>query len=308
MAQIVVLAPQNGHGLEKDSRIVVDLLRQRHDVDVINTLASVLEPAKRNDYDLSIFIEVINPKYYRIGKKNIGIFNPDWFYPHQKNSFRRFQIALAKTKHSIPIFNQFPFRKRTKYIGFTSVDMYDGTPLDEKITDTILHAPGRSELKGTKQLIKLWNTRPNLPKLKIVTSMSKYKDSIKTDNIEFIDDYLPFAEFKKILNKHLYHIMPSNCEGFGHIINEARSTGAIVYTTNAPPMNELINDKIGVLLATIKTGNFNMSDFWILDESKFEIKLPENPRRMSKFARENYLNLDNYFRENFVRIVEEQLL
>jgi hypothetical protein len=43
-------------------------------------------------------------------------------------------------------------------------------------------------------------------------------------------------------------------EGFGHIINEGRICSAIVITTNAAPMNELITKECGILVQPYKEG------------------------------------------------------
>jgi len=43
------------------------------------------------------------------------------------------------------------------------------------------------------------------------------------------------------MNMCLVHIFPSQVEGFGHVINEARSCASVVITTNYPPMNELVD-------------------------------------------------------------------
>lgn len=40
--------------------------------------------------------------------------------------------------------------------------------------------------------------------------------------------------------EHPIHVCASEREGFGHYINEARAAGALVVSTDHPPMNELI--------------------------------------------------------------------
>jgi hypothetical protein len=37
-------------------------------------------------------------------------------------------------------------------------------------------------------------------------------------------------------------------EGYGHYINEGRSVGAVVVTTDYPPMNELVSERDGFLI------------------------------------------------------------
>lgn len=58
-------------------------------------------------------------------------------------------------------------------------------------------------------------------------------------------DHITLAELQL---SHGVHICPSEREGFGHYINEARAASALVITTNHPPMNELITAATGVLI------------------------------------------------------------
>lgn len=49
------------------------------------------------------------------------------------------------------------------------------------------------------------------------------------------------------------HVCPSEREGFGHYINEARAAGAVVIAPDHPPMNELVNATTGVLIRVNRT-------------------------------------------------------
>lgn len=50
------------------------------------------------------------------------------------------------------------------------------------------------------------------------------------------------------MNSNPFHLCPSESEGFGHTIVEGLSCGALVVTTDAPPMNELVSESRGVLI------------------------------------------------------------
>ena len=52
------------------------------------------------------------------------------------------------------------------------------------------------------------------------------------------------------------HVCCSDAEGFGHYINEGRAHGALVrtVTTDAAPMNELVDESCGLLVAPSEYG------------------------------------------------------
>lgn len=67
-------------------------------------------------------------------------------------------------------------------------------------------------------------------------------------NVVLCDGRLDEETYRALVTKARWHIMPSKIEGFGHSLNVGRMTGSIVVTTDAPPMNELIKDDIGILV------------------------------------------------------------
>jgi glycosyltransferase involved in cell wall biosynthesis len=44
------------------------------------------------------------------------------------------------------------------------------------------------------------------------------------------------------------HLCPSEREGFGHYLNEARAAAAFIISTDHPPMNEFVTKGFGVLI------------------------------------------------------------
>jgi glycosyltransferase involved in cell wall biosynthesis len=59
---------------------------------------------------------------------------------------------------------------------------------------------------------------------------------------------LPAEKLNSLQSTCGIHVCPSETEGFGHYINEARGVGAIVVTTDCSPMNELIRPEYGILV------------------------------------------------------------
>lgn len=76
------------------------------------------------------------------------------------------------------------------------------------------------------------------------------------------------------LQKHCgYVIMPSSCEGFGHSAYEALENGNLLITTDIPPLNEMLKDKINYMMIKPKSnvylGSKNIDNFkWLSHLSK----------------------------------------
>ena len=154
------------------------------------------------------------------------------------------QVELLETKtlkRKVPIW----------YTGFTTeIELDAGSSrLD---FNKMLHAAGKSPYKGTYHVLAAWYKRPDWPKLTFQYYNNKLVDLVANnvfnmfqntpENIDINEGKIPLEEFNTILQTHGIHIIPSDVEGFGHALNEARALGALVVTTNYPAMNELFED------------------------------------------------------------------
>jgi glycosyltransferase involved in cell wall biosynthesis len=164
-------------------------------------------------------------------------------------------IAALK-KFNIHIFAKTPsvykriksmFGNNVSFIGWTSRDMYDSSV--SKLYEC-LHLKGVSKYKRSQELIDTWALHPEWPMLHVVSYGTESTNGylrlpcpVKVkENITLYQYKLDYDDLKTLMNTCRYHICPSYSEGFGHYINEGRSTDATVFTTNLPPMNELVKD------------------------------------------------------------------
>ena len=124
---------------------------------------------------------------------------------------------------------------------------------------------------------------------------------------------MPDKELSEIISKCYFHLCPSEYEGFGHGIWEAKSTGGIVITTNAPPMNETVTEGVDGFLVKptsykrmniAKTAIIAYRDLQAVIEKTFDLTEAEL-KGMSAASRRRWEENDKYFKTMLIRIINE---
>ena len=254
MGTLRVVTRDNGAGLSRDLLIVADALRAEHQVStvgvgshhLINQLQHGWEQATqrfRKPFDVQLSLERIYPRLLGRARRNLLMPNPEWFAPEWIDQLPRFDQVLCKTRHAQALFSALGCD--TCYTGFSSVDrLLSKVPRQR----AFLHLAGRSSAKGTAVVLQAWQQHPEWPLLTVVQSARKAPAHPMASNVRVLAGYLDDRELQWLQNAHRFHVCPSEAEGFGHSIAEALSVGAVVLTTDAAPMNELVDAECGVLL------------------------------------------------------------
>jgi glycosyltransferase involved in cell wall biosynthesis len=157
---------------------------------------------------------------------------------------------VCKTKQAYKILTDMLPDKNIIYTGFTSIDRYN--PKIQKDYTKFIHVAGKSPWKGTRSLIDTWKLHPEWPQLTLVWRQDSFGTQLdpqeisKIPNIKFMNGFLSDQKLDELVNLCGLHICPSEHEGFGHYINEARSVKAVVLYTDAPCMNEFFTENIGI--------------------------------------------------------------
>ena len=182
--------------------------------------------------DVAIFLELFNPNLARYARGMVGIFNLEWFLPRWRPYLPRFKQLWAKSREAEGVYQRLGLRNH-RYTGFLTRDLYDPTVPREL---RVFHLAGHSKLKNTEAAIKAWQDHPGMPPLTIVSN----NDYTVPPGVTLLGRQTD-GRIKQLMNSHQIHLCPSRTEGWGHYITEGLSTGAVVLTTDASPMNEHVH-------------------------------------------------------------------
>uniref|UniRef100_A0AAV1VPL9 Glycosyl transferase family 1 domain-containing protein n=1 Tax=Peronospora matthiolae TaxID=2874970 RepID=A0AAV1VPL9_9STRA len=169
-------------------------------------------------------------------------------------------VMIVKNRIGLKKVLEYRYRHQLSYSVFytkhTSRDLY--LPAIQRDWTSFLHLAGWSPFKNTRVILEAWALHPEWPQLILrvikadlcvwIEDRFGGKDSWRLQNVDYACGSLPAEEKDQLQNRIGLHLCPSETEGFGHYINEARSVGALILTTNVPPMNELVDEKNGVLV------------------------------------------------------------
>lgn len=327
-----IIGVNNGVGLSKDFDLISSLMKEMKEMNIkivpktplkqmknemsyveYKIIKSIIKsiillskylPRKKNTQIINIFLENIEPYY--INNKDINCFIPnlEWLNGSDIKLLSKIDCVLCKTHFTQNVICSFP--TDTYYTSFTSEDRLNIKESDK--FETFFHLAGSSAQKGTDVLVDLWLQHPEWPTLTVVQNpkMYKRKNMIDAENINYILEYLDDSSLRKLQNENFFHLCPSEAEGFGHYIVEALSCGAIALTTDAPPMNEIINEERGVLVKYKSKKPQKLGMNYYVDEDDLENQINkilemtvQEKRSISEKARQWFVQNDEEFRREF---------
>lgn len=242
---------------------------------------------------ITIHIETINTKIYDISKFNLFMINHEFF--SQDEYLDKIYMVICKTQAGYDFIKAKKPKCKVLYTKFTSLFP------ETKITpdyNLYIHPAGSSYLKGTDFLMNAWKSLKNPPKLYVLCrekcekNVKYYIDpnfNFKKYNIELVTEKLEYDKLINIKQKYGIHLCPSLIEGYGHYINEARMCKALILTLDAPPMNELIDSKSGVLVKakTLYVKTYNGVELYQPEVDDFREKI-EKIINMSESEKQKY--------------------
>ena len=234
---------------------------------------------KHKKYDYQFFIEHYIDGYH--AANSFLVVNHEFLYDWDVKALHEGKVkAIAKTHIGSQIL---------KELGIDGIYTSFTTPVPDskgykKDTSLVVHLAGSSPFKGTKTIMQTWNENKGFidankdVKLLILRSEgpithlsddAKYWESLSVEknktltigntklydleavgNMYLCKKYISVKDLNNIILKAAIHICISSAEGWGHIINQSLGVGAITITTDAAPMNEVVNKNNGILVPT----------------------------------------------------------
>jgi hypothetical protein len=246
---------------------------------------------KNDIVDVQFFIEHIIPNEFN-GRKSYLFINQEFLWDYDRDELLRSNIIpLCKTKYCKQVLESINIQiyKKCKYVGFGDINIKE-PDTSKQIKNLFIHIAGLSPLKNTILVLNTWkffmDKYPDSDAKLIVTVRSNnmhnkkinkefeqlYKEAKQTKlpknirkGIKSINDIFKnhgslyyfnndlSPEYLNILrSKAMAALCPSAIEGWGHYIDECRQSKILAITLDAPPMNELIDEKSGILIPAIE--------------------------------------------------------
>lgn len=310
---IRIVARPNGVGIDRDVHILTDAIAAWHAPPTfsghrsISPLRAIVDPHGKDD--CIVFLERVKRRWLRRGRRFLLIPNQERYATRQLDLLRRVDHVLVKTLHAQEVFAR--HHPSVHLVGFTSVDrnLPDVTP----DYGTFFHLAGGSALKGTATLLEVWARHPDWPTLTVLYHRDAPLPHVP-DNVNVIRTYLPDGELRAIQNRMGIQICTSLSEGWGHAIVEGMSCGAVVVTTDGPPMNEIIRPDRGVLVPFARSEPRKLGTNFLADPDALDaavhalIVRPESDKaELGRRARAWFEENDRAFRVRLRDVLEKVL-
>jgi len=299
--RVRLISKDNGLGLSRDMailrRALIAISGEKIRVECVDWQSK--PSAERAD--LNIFLELVNPAHFKAAKWNVFVPNPEWFMREWRPHLQGFDQVWAKTRDCEAIFKG--LHRSVVFTGWTSPDLFDGT-VDRK--KRLLHVAGGSSAKGTEQVLQAMAMLGDGFHLTLVSRKHWNAPANVTKTGPLSD-----ADLRRVMNEHAIHLCPSSYEGFGHYINEARSVGAVIITTNAAPMNELVRPTFGLGASVASVSTQNLAQHKHADVASLAqcidmaMTTPEEVLvRLGHGARQAYLEEAQAFEETLITLLK----
>ncbi|MDX6769224.1 MAG: glycosyltransferase [Elusimicrobiota bacterium] len=312
MKRLHLIADDNGRGLSRNIVLLRALLEGAGwEVTVTGeprlslprrVVLAVRAAVSRPRFDANLFMESVVPGWLPHARRNLLLPNQEWFREKGLKHLARFDTVLCQTRHAEGIFKGLGCQ--TAYTSFTSMDRrLPGAKSDPR---RVLHLGGHAQ-RGTAAVLAAWAARPDWPELTVV--QREPHAGPLPPNARVLTG-LSDAALRELQNACGIHLQPSRAEGFGHSIVEGLSCGAVVVTTDAPPMNEVVTAERGLLAAWKSSEPMRLGTAYDADPAALSARVDQAlsldapaRARLGDAARSWFEANDRFFRRRFLELL-----
>lgn len=301
LVRVKIIYTNSGRGLHRDAELLRDIFRSLgHDTSLqsvrpasqrtlwlerkwyrsverllpptLRELALALQRKLRllingaSTYNLVIHLQSIQHRHLHRNCTHWLVPNQEWFSITQLHYLNAIDTVVCKTREAQNLFSG--YHANTHYTGFSSPLIFDLPPVPEKDFSKVLHVAGNSGFKGTEALLQVWRKHPEWPTLTLVCNQRPDRNELP-GNIEVLSN-ITDNDLSTLWATAGIAVLPSEVEGFGQILVEAQAYGCVVVTTDAPPMNEVVDSAFGILVPYRSTGVFRMGTRYFVDPQELE--------------------------------------
>jgi hypothetical protein len=230
-------------GLRQDSALLRGLIANQYPDAEIRKVQHFLPECA--EAEINIFIETLNPALFISAGLNVWIPNPEWAYKTWIPYIEMLDEIWVKTHEAETIFKQYAPLK-VQYIGWTSIDKIYFPKNYSKAIVLVGKNPYRHPKPILKAYYDLLLSDPELykqlPDLYIPhRDMEIYMPPPLSEKVHLLGE-LKESEYDQLLQECGLAICTSACEGFGHAVNEAMSTGCVMILSDIQPFHQLSMD------------------------------------------------------------------
>jgi glycosyltransferase involved in cell wall biosynthesis len=257
-------------------------------------------------YDVNLFVEEIVEGWIPLARVNCLVPHQEWFSDETRALVPRMDWVVCKTQFAVQLFQS--LAPRTAFTGFTTIDRYE--PAIAKDYNACVHVAGSSLQKGSCTVNEVWLRHPRWPVLNLHWTEPTARP-VPALNVRCERSFVDERALRKLQNRCGIHLCPSEAEGFGHYLVEAMSCAAVVITTDAPPMNELIRPDRGVLAGYNRQApqgagmNFYVDPARLEDAVESVLAMSTAEReRMGQSARAWFMENDRLFRQRLWEVLQ----
>lgn len=345
-SKLIRFFPSDSPGQQNDALILKGTFEKDFPTELIETNGDPdghdgkTKPSELGATLVNIFIEhVYDLKATKQAKYNWLSINQEFVDPPER--LVNIDVVLCKTELGAQLMRAYAQRYNMKfkvyYTKFTTIaDSKESSVA--KDFELIGHFAGKSPLKNTATVLETWFQNPQFPKLKVTCRaigdtggclreqaqlfFAKHRlplppsgESHPAPNIDFYSGFLDTDKLRDWQDRAGIYVTPSAAEGYGHYINEGRARGAVMITTDAPPMNEMVEDGVSGFLVPVKgsaiINPYSMARRYSIDSVELAnvvtkvLALPEQEKReIGERGRQSYLNDKRFFEERMKMLAE----